>query len=160
MNVDSGIKCLSFHPDGLILGTGAQDCVVQIWDIKQQKKVGSLQGHNGPVVDLSFSGNGYYLATAQNNSIKMWDLRKSTNLLTIDLEDFNLSAIEFDDSGTYLAAAGQDLRIYAGKTLNHINTFTKHTSAVTDVKFGKDAQWLASTSLDRSLKIWGKKGKN
>jgi hypothetical protein len=46
-----------------------------------------------------------------------------------------------------------------GKTLNHIATFGKHSNTVTDVKFGSDASWLTSVSMDRNLKFWGKKKK-
>ena len=36
-----------------------------------------------PVTDISFSENGYYLATAAGDSVKLWDLRKLKNFRTI-----------------------------------------------------------------------------
>jgi len=108
---------------------------------------------------LAFSENGYYLATAAtDDTIKLWDLRKLKNFHTIDLPNkFGVSAVSWDYSGSYLAAAGSDIRLFVGKTLNHAVTLTGHTSKVTDVKWGADAKFLASTSMDRSLKFWGKK---
>ncbi len=137
----------------------------------------------------------YYLATAaEDNTVRFWDLRKTKTFQTITLEDdYQLSSIEWDWSGTYLAVAGADIRyllslflssryiaflrllplllrcsycccslstpsrVYLGKTANHISTFSKHTATVTDVKWGKDAQSLVSVSMDRSMKIWGRK---
>jgi len=155
----SGLQGINFHPDGLILGTANTDGTVRIWDIKTQKNVATFEGHKGKATALSFSENGYYLATAaDDNTVKLWDLRRLKNINTITLpEDFNVNAIEWDYSGTYLAVAGADLRVYVGKTVTQITSYTKHTQSVTDVKFGKDAQYLVSTSLDRSLRFWGKR---
>ena len=44
------------------------------------QSVASLGGHKGPVHSMSFSENGYYLATAADDGVKLWDLRKLKNL--------------------------------------------------------------------------------
>jgi len=159
VQADAGLSDVSFHPDGLILATGGVDSRVKIWDIKTLKNVATFEGHKAKVVDISFSENGYYLATAaEDNAVKLWDLRKLKNFHTINLpNEHNLSAVHFDYSGTYLAVAGNDIRIFVGKTLNQVCTFTEHTSVVTDVKWGRDAQTFVSSSMDRSVKVWGKK---
>lgn len=36
-----------------------------------------------PVTGISFSENGYFLATAAGDSVKLWDLRKLKNIKTI-----------------------------------------------------------------------------
>jgi len=154
---DAGIQCVTFHPDGLILGTGGVDNVVKVWDIKSQKNVASFEGHKGKISDLAFSENGYYLATASADStVKLWDLRKLKNFHTINLPE-PVSCVDFDYSGTYLAVGAADVRIYMGKSLDHIATHTKHTATVNDVQWGRNAHLLVSVSSDRSLKLWGKK---
>ena len=39
------------------------------------------------VTSISFSENGYYLATAAGESVKLWDLRKLKNIKTIEPYD-------------------------------------------------------------------------
>jgi len=88
--------------------------------------------------------------------VKLWDLRKLKSGHVHEF-DFNAISVEFDKSGNYLAASGNsEIRIFViGKTFSHGATLTGHSGPVTDVKFGQDATFLASTSMDRNLKLWG-----
>jgi len=152
---DSPLTCAMLHPDGLILATGTEANLIRIWDLKSQKNVATFQGHKGSILDLRFSENGYYLATtAADNLLKLWDLRgpKTINSLKLDVA---AKKLDYDFSGKYLAAAtGKEIRVFIGKHLEHVTTLDGHTGLVTDVKFGKDASFLASTSMDRTLKFW------
>ena len=67
------------------------------------------------MVKTKFSG--YYLATAADDScVKLWDLRKLKNFRTLQLDDgYEVKDLSFDSSGTYLAVAGSDVRVYLCK---------------------------------------------
>ena len=53
----------------------------------QQQNVANFEGHSGPISAMSFSENGYYLATAAEDAcVKLWDLRKLKNFKTIQLD--------------------------------------------------------------------------
>jgi len=156
------VSGLGLHPDGLLLGAGTADGSIKIWDIKTQKNAATFTGHAGDVVAVSFSENGYYMASASpaDNVVMLWDLRKQKTVQTIsDLpKNFAVAQAKFDYSGSYLAVSGtEEVRVYMGKTFNHIATLKGHKDVVTDVQWGADAQFLASVSLDRHLKIWGSK---
>lgn len=47
--------------------------------MKQQKNVATFEGHTKPVRGLAFSENGYHLASAADDCVKLWDLRKLKN---------------------------------------------------------------------------------
>ncbi len=49
---------------------------IRIWEVKQQKNVATFTEHTKPVKALAFSENGYHLASAAEDGVKVWDLRK------------------------------------------------------------------------------------
>jgi len=157
--VKQGYTCVKFHPDGVLLGTGTTDSVMRIWDLKSLDNVASFTGHQGKITSLSFSENGYYLATsATDQTVKIWDLRKLVDLKTIQIEG-DVNAVRFDYSGQYLGVGGSDIRVFATKQLGGIAAWDevvhlKNTGVVSDFKFSKTVDYLASVSHDRNLRIF------
>lgn len=56
--VEAGYHSISFHPDGMILGAGTGNSVLQMWDLRTQKIAARFEDHAGKVNALAFSENG------------------------------------------------------------------------------------------------------
>eukprot|EP00002_Diphylleia_rotans_P006532 TRINITY_DN158_c0_g1_i1.p1 TRINITY_DN158_c0_g1~~TRINITY_DN158_c0_g1_i1.p1 ORF type:complete len:509 (+),score=130.33 TRINITY_DN158_c0_g1_i1:48-1574(+) len=155
---NGGYTCARLHPDGVILGIGSSDNVIRIWDVKAQNNVANFEGHSGLITSVAFSENGYYMASAsEDRSVKIWDLRKLKNVQTITADEGqDFRTVQFDHSGLYLGIAGSDVRVYHTKSWNLVHSFTGHSAVATDLDFGPDASFLVSSSMDRSVKFWGK----
>ena len=96
-----------------------------MWDVKSQKSVAKVEGHTGSVTALSFSENGYYLATSAADGVKLWDLRKLKNFKSIapwGEGGATTTCVAFDHSGHYLAVGGSDARVYSVKVKPHTST--------------------------------------
>jgi len=121
-----GYSSAAFHPDGVILGVGTSGGAVRIWDARALRAVAKFEGHlssatSSGVTGLSFSENGYYLATGAADGVKAWDLRKLKNLASAPgpggggggggggeggESGGGVSRLSFDPSGSLLAVAG------------------------------------------------------
>jgi len=156
---ESPLFAAKFHPDGLIFAIGTLKSHVKIWDLKEQSNVANFTGHSGRIISIAFSENGYYLATAAEDAcVKLWDLRKLKNFKSIQMaENYGITDLAFDQTGSYLAVSGTDVRVYGCKTWNEISVFNDHTASATGVRFGDNASFIASTSFDRTLKIYGER---
>ncbi|XP_076959781.1 pre-mRNA-processing factor 19-like isoform X1 [Bidens hawaiensis] len=163
-----GYTSAAFHPDGLILGTGTSGSIVKIWDVKSQANVARFDGHVGAVTAISFSENGYFLATAAQDGVKLWDLRKLRNFRTFSpyYENTPTQSVDFDHSGSYLAIGGSDIRVYQVASVksewNCIKTLPdlSGTGKINSVRFGPDAKYLAVGSMDRNLRLFGLPGED
>jgi pre-mRNA-processing factor 19 len=151
-------KFIFFKFLGLIFATGENNGLVRIWDISSQNPVLTLECHNTEISGLSFSENGYYLATSamKDNVVKIVDLRKSEVVRKIELPEkhYEVRSVKFDHSGSYLGIAGSSVHLYGVKSNSLFAQFNEHTDLVTDFAFGQDCHNFATTSLDRNLKIF------
>jgi len=157
---NGGYTRISFHPDGLILGAGTSDSLVRIFDVKAKKNVATFKGHVDSVNAIAFSQNGFHLATGdQEGTIKLWDLRKLENFQTIESSVAKtVNQLDFDSSGSYLIVAGLDIKLFSQNSKNVwelVHSYGDHSDRVTSVRFGPEASFFASTSMDRTLKIYG-----
>ena len=71
---------------------------------------------------------------------------------------FKVKDLVFDYSGAYLACAGTDVRIYQSKHWDLLKTINDHTAVATGVRFGTHAKYLFTSSLDKSVKVYGESG--
>ena len=77
----------AFHPDGLLLGTctGGNSNALRIWDLREQVNVAVLSEHTAQGNSVSFSENGYLVASGSTDgTVKSWDLRKLTCTASIE----------------------------------------------------------------------------
>merc|ERR1712226_214412 len=155
IKTDYEFTACQVHPDGRIFATGTQGerNSVIVWDISERQEVHTFEGHTDGISNISFSDNGYYMATgSKDGSCRVWDLRKLKCKETLAMGDASapVNAVQFDDSGTYLAASsGNAIQIFStGRSWNSLTTLEGHDAAVTSLRFGANAHTLYSSGMD------------
>lgn len=159
----SSYKSCQFHPDGVLLATGSKAGEILIWDSRTQESAANFSEHTGAVGGLCFSENGYLLASAcDDGSAKIWDLRKQSCLKTLEFPGSKdpITSVKFDLSGSYLALTGGEgskemqIKIVKGYTDLLQPGQLSHSKAITGVAWGRDASFLVSCSMDRTIKVF------
>jgi len=152
----------ALHPDGLILVTGATSSGIKIWEARTQKCVASFDGHSGSISSLSFSENGYHMASAADDGIKVWDLRKLKNIKSLapwgeGPKTAPATAVSFDYSGLFLAVGGADARVYGVKQdwemVKSFDALPK--KGVGALAWSNNARQLIVGATDHNLRVFG-----
>lgn len=147
-----------FHPDGLIAAQATSSPsdghLVRVWDVRERANVHNFQGHDASVSAITFSENGYYMASSSADaSLRIWDLRNRREIHKVDA-DKPLTACAFDFSGKYLAAASHTTLAIA--VVKEWTTLSRLPLAgpPTDITFLPDAKALAAAGSPGVLEVF------
>jgi len=151
---------ISFSPDGEEIATAGSDGTVKLWN-KYIKHQHTLERHEGPVYDVSFSKDGRLATSGRDGSVYIWDTaRKSVQQLKVSEESIYLSI--FSPDGKVLATAGEDkvIRLWQQKQQQWQlqDSLVDHKTGVYSLAFSPDGKRLVSGGTDGAVKIWTANG--
>ena len=162
------VNCVRWSVDGKWLASGGDDAIVMIWQIKYQGVgkssfgtsheqwgcVHMLRGHNGDVLDLSWSPDRKYLASCSiDNTIVVWNARSFPQKCTVITGHRGLvKGLTWDPVGKYLASQSDDktVRIWRmsdWKEEKEISAPFRHCGGTTHVlrlSWSPDGKYLVS----------------
>jgi WD40 repeat protein len=149
---------VAFSPNGRHFASGSGDNTVRVWDWTTGEMLRILEpGHAGRITSVAFSRDGQRLASSSwDRTVKVWDA-----------DTWTLLDEQPDPAGAVLCVAfGNDHRLAWGSTDSTVKVWDGpgtqthvlrgHTSWVQAVAVSpdKDGKWIASASLDGTVKIW------
>ena len=148
---------IAMHPDGLLYGCGTEDGKIRIWDVRDDSTLaGNLQSHDKAVTSLSFSENGYYLATGSKSdpTVNVFDLRKLSLLSSIAFNpEGKVNEVRFDPSAQFLTVVGTEAKVYANKSWEEVLTFDDNAGELTGARWSGLGEKIVIAGLDRTLRV-------
>jgi hypothetical protein len=153
----------ALSPDGKLVATASYDQTIRLWDVATGKELRVLKGHNGAVFDVAFDPTGHLLASASGDrTVKLWDVASGERLDTFSQPTKDQYAVVFSPDGQRVIAGGVDSRIRVWQlspsakegTNVLIESLFAHDGPIVRLAISRDGRWIASSSEDRTIKIW------
>lgn len=153
------VACLSMQRDGALVATGGMDSYGRVWDMRSGRCVMLLAGHQSAILSLDWSPDCYHLASgSQDDSVKVWDVRQRASILTIPAHTSLVSGVRYDpQSGAFLATSSYDgsVKLWPHKKCQMLRSLEGHGHKVMSVDISPDGASIATSSFDKTYKIWG-----
>lgn len=121
------------------------------------KPLHTLHGHTAGINHITWSTDGYLLATASgDHSVRLWDTETWECLHTLKGHKAPILSVAIDPSNRMLASGGRDntIKIWELTSGRMVTTLSGHTKSIHGVAWSGDGLLLASASLDETIRIW------
>ena len=97
--------------DSKWLATGGTDEIVKVWDLRKQREVGQLTGHEGTITSLVFASRTYLLTTSADANINLYRTRDWALLRTLKGHIGRINSAAPHPTGRLALSVGSDRTI-------------------------------------------------
>jgi WD40 repeat protein len=148
------ISDLAVSSDHKTLVSASKDKTIKIWNIEDGKLLDTLTNDTSGFLDVEFIKNSKEIASvSENGDIKMWDL--DNKLPTLEGEKLSFSP----DKSTIATIKNREIKLWKPNFQPIKSFLTDHNGSITQIRFSHDSKIIASTSADKTIKLWNLNGK-
>lgn len=156
------VHSVAYSPNGIWLASAAGDGAYQergelkIWDVETRREFRTLQGHEKILNDLAFSNDSSMLATASDDgTVRIWKAPGWEPLREPIKYESEPECVAFHPDNAQLACGAGYVAWVSRLSGDEARTaFRGHEKRITAVRFSPNGNILASSSYDRTVRLW------
>lgn len=148
------VRFADFYRNASQIYSCSDDQTVRLWDIASESCITSFDNHSDYVRCGTTNSDGLIITGSYDNTVRLFDPRSNSNVLTMDHGDPVKSVVEFP-GGLLLSAGGNVIKVWdlahGGKLLY---TMSNHHKDITCMTLNHNKTRLLSGGLDCHVKIY------
>jgi WD40 repeat protein len=160
------LYALALSPDGRMLAVGGYESDgnnhgIFLINLHDRRIIEVLRGHTNVIIDLAFSRNSRWLASASaDKTARVWDLESYRCHSTLRGHRDGVYAVAFSPDGQSLATASLDktARVWRVLSKEEAIVLRGHEAPLQAGDWSRDGQRLATGSVDQAIYLWTPQG--
>ena len=163
VNHGGPVTAVSFSPDSTQLATSSEDGFVRVWDIEKRRllydfnQLDAVEADAVAVQTVVFNHDGTRVIAGDNlGNVVVWDVEGETAVTHIAAHpEAVVNDVAVTPNGRWLATAGSDgvAKVWSF-TGELIASMGGHSGNVWSVEFYQDGTRLATSGVDRTVRLW------
>ncbi len=142
-------------PDGSLFAAVGVDGAIRLWNIESGEAIRTFRGDVMPATDVVFSPDGSLLATTGwDGTARLWDIASGELRETL-YHSAPVGEVAFSPDGSTLATSCRNTAYLWNIASGDLREMlVGHSDLVSTVAFSPNGPWLATASLDSTVRLW------